>query len=29
LIGGVRILVGRDLYDGSVLARLSALEKSF
>lgn len=29
LIGGVRIQVGSDLYDGSVLARLVALEKSF
>jgi len=29
LIGGVRIQVGSDLYDGSVAARLAALEKSF
>jgi F-type H+-transporting ATPase subunit delta len=29
LIGGMRIQVGSDLYDGSVLARLRALEKSF
>jgi F-type H+-transporting ATPase subunit delta len=29
LIGGMRIQVGSDLYDGSVLARLRALENSF
>ena len=29
LIGGMRIKVGSDVYDGSVLARLAALEKSF
>jgi len=29
LIGGVRIQVGSDVYDGSVRARLEALEKSF
>jgi F-type H+-transporting ATPase subunit delta len=29
LIGGVRIQVGCDLYDGSVLASLAALEKTF
>ncbi len=29
LIGGVRIQVACDVYDGSVLAGLSALEKSF
>ena len=29
LIGGMRIQVGCDLYDGSVLAGLEALEKSF
>lgn len=29
LIGGVRIQVGSDLYDGSVRAGLAALEKSF
>jgi len=29
LIGGVRIQVGCDLYDGSVLASLAALEKAF
>jgi F-type H+-transporting ATPase subunit delta len=29
LIGGMRIQVGSDLYDGSVLARLRALEKNF
>ena len=29
LIGGMRIKVGSDVYDGSVLARLNALEKSF
>jgi F-type H+-transporting ATPase subunit delta len=29
LIGGVRIQVGSDVYDGSVLARLTAFEKSF
>jgi F-type H+-transporting ATPase subunit delta len=29
LIGGVRIQVGSDVYDGSVLARLVTLEKSF
>jgi len=29
LIGGMRIRVGCDLYDGSVRARLDALEKSF
>jgi F0F1-type ATP synthase delta subunit len=29
LIGGMRIQVGSDVYDGSVLARLAALEKSF
>jgi F-type H+-transporting ATPase subunit delta len=29
LIGGVRIKVGSDVYDGSVLARLADLERSF
>jgi F-type H+-transporting ATPase subunit delta len=29
LIGGMRIQVGSDVYDGSVLGRLAALEKSF
>jgi F-type H+-transporting ATPase subunit delta len=29
LIGGMRIQVGSDVYDGSVLARLTELEKSF
>ena len=29
LIGGIRIKVGSDVYDGSVLARLAALEKEF
>ena len=29
LIGGMRIQVGSDVYDGSVLARLAAFEKSF
>jgi len=29
LIGGVRIQVGSDVYDASVLAGLAALEKSF
>jgi len=29
LIGGMRIQVGSDVYDGSVRAALSALEKSF
>jgi F-type H+-transporting ATPase subunit delta len=29
LIGGMRIRVGSDVYDGSVKARLAALEKSF
>ena len=29
LIGGIRIQVGCDVYDGSVRARLDALEKSF
>ena len=29
LIGGLRIRVGSDVYDGSVQARLAALEKSF
>jgi F-type H+-transporting ATPase subunit delta len=29
LIGGIRIKVGSDVYDGSVRARLVALEKSF
>jgi len=29
LIGGVRIKVGSDVYDGSVRARLAALEKGF
>jgi len=29
LIGGMRIQVGSDVYDGSVLAGLAALEKSF
>jgi F-type H+-transporting ATPase subunit delta len=29
LIGGMRIKVGSDVYDGSVLARLAALGKSF
>jgi F-type H+-transporting ATPase subunit delta len=28
LIGGVRIQVGADVYDGSILARLAALERS-
>ena len=29
LIGGLRIQVGSDVYDGSVRARLAALEDSF
>jgi len=29
LIGGVRIQVGSDVYDGSLLARLAALEQNF
>ena len=29
LIGGMRIQVGSDVYDGSVRARLAALERSF
>jgi F-type H+-transporting ATPase subunit delta len=29
LIGGVRIQVGSNVYDGSILARLTALEKNF
>jgi F-type H+-transporting ATPase subunit delta len=29
LIGGMRIKVGSDVYDGSVRARLAELEKSF
>ena len=29
LIGGMRIKVGSDVYDGSVRARLAALEKNF
>jgi F-type H+-transporting ATPase subunit delta len=29
LIGGMRIQVGSDVYDGSLRARLAALEKSF
>jgi len=29
LIGGVRIQVGSDVYDGRILAKLAALEKSF
>jgi F-type H+-transporting ATPase subunit delta len=29
LIGGLRIMVGSDVYDGSVLARLEALQQSF
>ena len=29
LIGGMRITVGSDVYDGSVQSRLSVLEKSF
>ena len=29
LIGGVRVQVGSDVYDGSVLARLTAFEQSF
>jgi F-type H+-transporting ATPase subunit delta len=29
LIGGVRIQVGSDVYDGTVLARLTAIEGSF
>jgi F-type H+-transporting ATPase subunit delta len=29
LIGGMRIKVGSDVYDGSLRARLAALEKSF
>ncbi len=29
LVGGMRIKVGSDVYDDSVLARLTALEKSF
>jgi F-type H+-transporting ATPase subunit delta len=29
LIGGMRVKVGSDVYDGSVKARLAALEKCF
>jgi F-type H+-transporting ATPase subunit delta len=29
LIGGMRVRVGSDVYDGSVQARLAALEESF
>jgi|GraSoiStandDraft_45_1057281.scaffolds.fasta_scaffold35174_2 F-type H+-transporting ATPase subunit delta len=29
LIGGMHIQIGNDVYDGSVLSRLAALEKSF
>jgi F-type H+-transporting ATPase subunit delta len=29
LIGGLRIRVGSDVYDGSIQARLAALEESF
>ena len=29
LIGGLRIKVGSDVYDGSIQARLKALEESF
>jgi F-type H+-transporting ATPase subunit delta len=29
LLGGLRIKVGSDVYDGSVQARLTALEQSF
>ena len=29
LIGGMRIQVGSDVYDGSILARLTAFEKGF
>ena len=29
LIGGMRIKVGSDVYDGSIRSRLAALEKSF
>jgi F-type H+-transporting ATPase subunit delta len=29
LIGGMRIQVGSDVYDGSVVARLAALERRF
>ena len=29
LIGGMRIKVGSDVYDGSVQARLAAIEESF
>ena len=29
LLGGLRIKVGSDVYDGSVLARLNALQESF
>ena len=29
LIGGMRVTIGSDVYDGSVRARLAALEKSF
>ena len=29
LIGGVRVRVGSDVYDGSIQARLAALEESF
>jgi F-type H+-transporting ATPase subunit delta len=29
LIGGVRIKVGSDVYDGSVAARLAALDNTF
>jgi F0F1-type ATP synthase delta subunit len=29
LIGGLRIQVGSDVYDGSVRARLASLEQSF
>jgi len=29
LIGGMRVKVGSDVYDGSVQARLAALQESF
>lgn len=29
LIGGMRVLVGSDVYDGSVMSRLAALEQRF
>jgi F-type H+-transporting ATPase subunit delta len=29
LLGGIRIQIGNDVYDGSIRARLAALEKSF